>query len=153
MVPLYRLILIQRHKSVPLYKMNLVHGSFRTKYHRFLWEHIFSSLWTALSVTRQTRFPGQEACYALQAVAKIADRLDIQSGNSPWWVAAAQRVFRFPAVTASYAFPFPLWPPNPEGATLLRCTDGLEDLRRAPDRFMSAMLLFRQDVLLVFLHC
>lgn len=58
-----------------------------------------------LSVTRQTF-----TCYAPQAVTKIAERLDIQSGNPPWRVATAQLEFRFPAVPVCHAFPFPLWP-------------------------------------------
>lgn len=44
------------------------------------------------------------ACYAPHAVAKIAKRLDIQSGNFSCCVAAAQRGFTPPAVTVCCAF-------------------------------------------------
>lgn len=84
----------------------------------------FVSLLMPLSGTWWTCFPRANRMLHSAGPHKIAERLDIQSGNFPWWVAAAQQELRSPTVTVCHAFPFPPWPPNPEGTTLLRRSDG-----------------------------
>lgn len=87
-----------------------------TCWNKWLSSSMRARLWTALCLTWQTCTPGErkkKSCYALQAAAKFAERLDTQSGNSPWWVAAAPYEFRSPAAPLCHAFPFSSMTPKP----------------------------------------